>query len=83
MFRRNPDVLALAAIVLMVFAVRLPIPAIKAAPPAMVTPIRVQMQAEHECIRAEVEAQRKAIRQTVAQSIREAHRAVAESIRLK
>ena len=90
MLRRNPDVLALAAIVLFALAIRVPIPAFAPAHRAVVTPIRVEMQAQRDCVRAEVEAQRNEIRQTIQDSVREAHdavveahEAVAESIRLK
>jgi hypothetical protein len=68
MLRRNPDVLALLAIVLFVLAAKAPVPAPAR---AVMTPIRVEMLAQRDCLRAEMQAQREEIRRTIKDSVRD------------
>lgn len=81
MLRKNPDAFALAAITLALLAItsaRIPGPAPQ--PRWVVTPIRVEMQANRDCIRAEMQAHKTVVREVVQRSVAEAKRAIAQTL---
>ncbi len=77
MLRRNPDALAVAAITFAMLAFTSPRAPVSA---PQVTPIRVQMQANRDCIRAQMQAHKSVIREAVLQSVAEAKRAIAAKL---
>lgn len=81
MLRRNPEVLALAAIGLVMLATTAArAPVFAPQPHWVVTPIRAEVQAGRDCIRSEMQAHRDEVRETVRQSVADAKRAIAETL---